>query len=157
MAEHKNRFMAANRAGVAAVVLATLIPAMPVAADCLDWDDAGVQIVDGVVHAVPRVGDVSYRIAHVYAGFNHHAGAVEVRWTDAGTAMRQLLFHGMHDRPPVALARTTDGLAVGVQYCEHGAESCRTQTATYVYDPASRSFRAADATARAFLSTGCGT
>jgi len=140
----------------AAAVLLAAAPALPAAADCLDWDDETVQIVQGALDGVPGVGAVSYRIAYSYAGFNHHLGAVELHWTAGGMPLRQLLFHGIHDNPPAVLAPSGAGLALSVQFCAHGAETCETLTATYAYDPAVQRFRGADAAGRALDASGCG-
>jgi hypothetical protein len=143
MTAHDGRRARAVRTAAVAAVLCTLLPAMPAAADCLDWTDPTVQVVRGVIPAVPGAGDVSYRIAFSYIGFNHHLGAVEIRWTHDGRVLRQLLYHGAHDRPPATLVRTGQGLDVRVTYCETGADICRTDIATWIYDAARRGFRAA--------------
>lgn len=134
---------------------AVLAAASPVRADCLDFDDAAIRVVRGVISGVAGAGDVAYRIAHGEAGFGHVQGAVEVQWTQAGSTLRQTIFHGMHDGPPAALTRTARGLQIRVQYCMAGADVCRARTATYVYDPARRRFRGANEAGRAFAATTC--
>lgn len=139
----------------AAAVAVVLAAAGPARADCLDFDDAAIRVVRGVISRVAGAGDVTYRIAHGEAGFGHVQGAVELQWTQAGSTQRQTIFHGMHDGPPAALARTARGLQIRVQYCTVGTDVCRARTATYVYDPARRRFRGANEAGRAFAATTC--
>lgn len=139
----------------ACVAAAVLASAAPVRADCLDFDDAAVRVVRGVIRGVAGAGDVAYRVAHGEGGFGHVQGAVEVQWTQAGEALRQTIFHAMHDGPPAAVARTARGLQVRVRYCMTGTDVCRARTAAYVYDPAQRRFRGANAAARTFVATTC--
>jgi hypothetical protein len=146
------------RIGAAALGAALLLVAAavaPAAADCLADDEPQAQTVEGVIDAVPGAGRVAVRVMFVSIGFDHHAGRVEVRWTAAGDARRQVLFHGVHDRPPVRVVRTRGGLAVSAQYCPTGSDVCETRTARFVYDPAAGRFRAANAEARRALSGGC--
>ena len=145
------RFPAAAFAAVAAMLAA----GSAVRADCLDFDDAAVRVVRGVISGVAGAGDVAYRVGHSEAGSGHVQGAVEVQWTQAGNTLRQTIFHGMHDGPPAVLARTARGLQLRVQYCPAGAEACRARTATYVYDPGRRRFRGANEAGRAFAATTC--
>ncbi len=144
MPDHASKIAIALRAACVAGVLGSPWRAMPAAADCLDWSDPTAEIVQGVVAAVPGAGDVSYRIAALYVGFNHHLGAVEIRWGNAATSMRQLLFHGIHDQPPATIARTGEGLAVAVAFCPRDSEICETASVPWIYDAASRRFRSAD-------------
>lgn len=149
--------MVATRVSAGAVVLwlCALLSAAPAAADCFDLDDESTEVVRGVIRAVPGVGDVSYRIGYSNSGFGHHMGAVEIEWMSAGAPVRQVLFHAMHDNPPVILARTAQGLAVRLQFCMREEDTCRRRTASYVYQPARRQFQAANATARELFSLGC--
>jgi hypothetical protein len=106
----------------------------PFAGESRSWPDTS----SGKTELMPA-GTVSYSVGHASIGYDHFETEITVSWHDGGERT-QLLFSGVHDRPPAQVIVEGEHLCVVAQYCERHQETCSSVPTCYRYDVEQKQF-----------------
>jgi hypothetical protein len=99
-----------------------------------DWDE----FRSGSI-AVPPVGTVIYEIAYSSVGYDHFEARVSASWED-GEPRSQVLFEGIHDKPPAKISVIGSQLCISVKYCQRYQDECPVWSTIYSYDHKNKLF-----------------
>lgn len=88
---------------------------------------------------VPPVGAVTYEVAYTSVGFDHFDARVSVSWED-GELRSQVIFEGIHDKPPAKISVVGSQLCISVKYCQRYQHDCPVWSKLYSYDHRSMLF-----------------
>lgn len=104
--------------------------------------------------SVQGIGKVQYSMGYRSVGFDHYATEITIDWQQGQSsstkqqAQQQLLYEGIHDKPPAKLWGEGRYLCLAMQTCARYSDSCNWQTLAYRFEPASQSFAETKRSAR---------
>ena len=92
--------------------------------------------------SVTGLGQVNYQISDRSVGFDHFATEIVIRWQQdqAAAEQQQVLYEGIHDRPPARIWGAGRHLCLAMQTCPRGSDRCQWDVLAYRYQAASQSF-----------------
>lgn len=89
---------------------------------------------------VASVGVIDTTASYRYAGSDHFEAEILVRWQTPAGQQEQILYEGIHDRPPAKVWGQGRYLCLAIQFCERGKERCTQQLTAYRHDASQPSF-----------------
>ena len=121
----------------AIAALALLIAASACAQEDLQWD----RQTTGQT-SVAKLGRVEYQISYRSAGFDHFNTEILIRWQagQPSTGQQQILYEGIHDRPPARIWGAGRHLCLAMQTCARGSDHCQWHVLARRYQASSQRF-----------------
>ena len=109
------------------------------AEEALDWESQ-----DSGSTSVPGVGAIQYFSGYRYAGYDHFATEISVRWRSSkdGAEQEQILYEGILDKPPAKVWGHGRHLCVAMQTYARGTDQCTPYLIAHRYNAVRQSFTA---------------